>query len=86
MVLGFFRGGGKWVGVAEHTLSHPHVKFKHDINFHRLIFNEIFKKNSHMTSQSRYTIRILKCYRSRKTICNVKKYILRRLLSVVEII
>ena len=43
----FSQGGrGKWVGVAEHTLAHPHVKFEHDTTFHRLIFNEIFKKNS----------------------------------------
>ena len=39
----FSKGGrGKWVGVAEHTLAHPHVKFEHDTTFHSLIFNEIF--------------------------------------------
>ena len=34
--------GGKWVGVAEHTLAHPHVKFEHDTTLHSLICNEIF--------------------------------------------
>ena len=35
MILGVFRGGGrgKWVGVAEHTLTHPHEKFEHDNTF-----------------------------------------------------
>ena len=34
-ILGFFGGGGrdKWMGVAEHTLAHPHVKFEHDKAF-----------------------------------------------------
>ena len=36
------RGRGKWVGVAEHTLAHPHMKFEHDTTFHSLIFNETF--------------------------------------------
>ena len=47
MILGvLWEGGrGKWVGVAEHTLTNPHVKFEHEITFHRLIFNELFKKN-----------------------------------------
>ena len=33
------------VGVAEHTLAHPHMNFEHDITFHSLIFNKILKKN-----------------------------------------
>ena len=44
MILGIFRGGGrgKWVGVAEHTLTHPHLKLEHYNNFHSLMFNGIF--------------------------------------------
>ena len=30
------------VGVAEHTLAHPHMNFEHDTTFHSFIFNKFW--------------------------------------------
>ena len=43
MILGVFWGLGRgyWAGVAERTLTNPHVNFEQPKTFHSFIFNEI---------------------------------------------
>ena len=49
MILGVFRGLGRgyWAGVAERTLTNPHVNFEQPKTFHSFIFKMkyVFLKN-----------------------------------------